>query len=256
MVLRDRFLRFQMNKRQVLRRVSQDVLATLNEVERETVASTRHALFGERDAPGYEVLANDLLLAESSQDPFMRAEQYALFGSFDRDPDLFDHVVVIAKSFLKKLGLAHGDGEADEQLNVPDNAKMLMYSGLADESERGKAQRAITAEWMETLEAAKVMDYAVAAYETVPILGDYGAVVSPQQLKCALILKNELRRVEEVLADPRPLSAGETARRRAAGPLGGQSRSGCDMRRATSSTSSASIATCASWRCWSGRWSR
>jgi len=30
MVLRDRFLRFQMNKRQVLRRVSQDVLTTLN----------------------------------------------------------------------------------------------------------------------------------------------------------------------------------------------------------------------------------
>ena len=199
MVLRDRFLRFQMNKRQVLRRVSQDVLTTLNEVERETVASTRHALFGERDAPGYEVLANDLLLAESSQDPFIRAEQYALFGSFDRDPDLFDHLAVLAKSFLKKAGLAHGDVGAEEQLNVPDNAKMLMYSGLVDESERSRAQRAITTEWMETLEAAKVMDYAVAAYEVLPILGDYGAVVSPQQLKCALILKNELRRVEEVL---------------------------------------------------------
>ncbi len=50
------------------------------------------------------------------------------------------------------------------------------------------------------------MDYAVAAYETVPILGDYGAVVSPQQLKCALILKSELRKVEEVLEthDRRP----------------------------------------------------
>ena len=44
--------------------------------------------------------------------------------------------------------------------------------------------------WMETLEEAGVMDYVVAAYETVPILGDYGAVVSPQQLKCALILKS------------------------------------------------------------------
>jgi hypothetical protein len=213
MVLRDRFLRFQMNKRQVLRRVSQDVLATLNEVERETVASTRHALFGDHDAAGYEVLANDLLLADSSQDPFIRAEQYALFGSFDRDPDLIEHLVVMAKSFLKKLGLAHGDEEAEEQLNVPDNAKMLMYSGLVDDSARGRAQRAITAEWMETLEAAKVMDYALAAYETVSILGDYGAVVSPQQLKCALILKSELRRVAEVLEthDRYPLEKLEAA---------------------------------------------
>jgi predicted metal-dependent hydrolase len=199
MVLRDRFLRFQVSKRQVLRRVSQDVLATLNEVERETVASTRQALFGDREAAGYEVLTNRLLLADSSHDPFIRAEQYALFGSFDRDPDLFDHLVVIAKSFLKKLGLAHGDVEAEEQLNVPENVKMLMYSGLVDDSLRGRAQREITSAWMETLEAAKVMDFALAAYEVVPILGDYGAVVSPQQLKWALVLKSELRRVEEVL---------------------------------------------------------
>ncbi len=76
---------------------------------------------------------------------------------------------------------------------------MLMFSGLADETPRGKAQRALTAAWLEMLEETKIMDYAVAAYETVPILGDYGAVVSPQQLKCALIVKSELRRVEEVL---------------------------------------------------------
>ncbi len=207
MVLRDRFLRFQVNKRQVLRRVSEDVLATLSEVERETVASTRRSLFGDREAAGYEVLANRLIFPESSQDPFLRAEHYALFGSFDRDPDLFENVVAIAKGFLKKLGVAHGDPEAEALLNVPENAKVLMFSGLADESPRGKAQRAITTAWMEALEDAKVMDYAVAAYETVPILGDYGAVVSPQQLKCALILKNELRRVEEVLEmhDRRPL---------------------------------------------------
>ena len=72
MVLRDRFMRFQVNKRQVLRRVSEDVLATLSEVERETVASTRHSLFGDREAAGYEVLANRLIFADSSQDPFLQ----------------------------------------------------------------------------------------------------------------------------------------------------------------------------------------
>ncbi len=199
MVLRERLLRFQANKRQVLRSVSEDVLATLREVEKETIASTRQSLFGDREEAGYEVLTNRLLFPDSSRDPLLRAEHYALFGSFDRDPDLVQKVVVIAKSFLKELGLAGDDMEAEAQLNVPDNAKMLMFSGLADESPRGKVQRAITAAWMDKLEDAGIMDYVVAAYETVSILGDYASVVPPQQLKCALIQKNELRRVEEIL---------------------------------------------------------
>lgn len=199
MVLHDRFVHFQVNKRQVLRRVSEDVLATLWEVEREAVASTRHSLFGEREAAAYEVLTNRLLFPDSSKDPYLRAAHYALFGGFDRDPDLIDKVVVIAKSFLQELGFARDEAEAEALLNVPENAKMLMFSGLADDSARGKAQRAITAAWMERLVESGVMDYAIAAYETVPILGDYGAVVPPQQLKCALILKQELRRVEELL---------------------------------------------------------
>jgi hypothetical protein len=206
MVLRDRFVHFQVNKRQVLRRVSEDVLATLREVERETVASTRHSLFGDREAAGYEVLTNRLIFADSSQDPFLRAEHYVLFGGFERDPDHFERVAALAKSFLKKVGVACDDAEAEALLNVPENAKMLMFSGLADDSPRCKAQRTITAAWLDTLDEAKVMDYAIAAYETVPILGEYGGVVSPQQLKCALILKSELRRVEEMLEmhDRRP----------------------------------------------------
>lgn len=200
MVQRDRFLRFQMNKRQVLRRVAQDALSTMDEVERETVVSTRRSLFGEREANAYDVLRNRLLLfPESSQDPFIRAEQYALFGASERDPDLFEQMALIAKNFLSELGLASGDVEAGELLNIPENIKMLMFTGMADDSPRGKAQRTITSAWVEALEEAEVMDYVVAAYETVPILADYGAVVSPQQLKCALIQKNELRRVEDVL---------------------------------------------------------
>lgn len=198
-VLRDRFLHFQVNKRQIMRRVAEDLLSTVGDVERETVESMRHSLFGDHAAPSYEVLANRLLFPDSNLDPFLRAEHYALFGSFDRDPDLFEKVVVVAKGFLKNLGVAEGDVDAEMLLNVPDNAKMLMFSGVADGTPRGKAQRAITTAWLEALEEAGVMDFAVAAYETVPILSDYGSVVSPQQLKCALILKTELRKVEEIL---------------------------------------------------------
>ncbi len=198
-LVRDRFLRFQVNKRQVLRRVADDVLSTMADVERETVASTRRSLFGDRESAGYEVLANRLIFPDSITDPYLRAEHYALFGSFDRDPDLFSRVVTVAKNFLQDLSVAKSDAEADGLLCVPENAKMLMFSGLVDESARAKAQRAITSAWLTALEEAGVADYVVAAYEVVPILGDYATVVSPQQLKCALIQKNELKRVEEVL---------------------------------------------------------
>jgi hypothetical protein len=198
-LVRDRFLRFQVNKRQVLRRVAEDVLSTMADVERETVASTRRSLFGDREAAGYEVLANRLIFPDSIADPFLRAEHYALFGAFDRDPDLYTRVAAVAKVFLQDMGVAKSDADADGLLSVPENAKMLMFSGLADESSRAKAQRAITSAWLTALEEAGIADYVVAAYEVVPILADYGAIVSPQQLKCALILKTELKRVEEIL---------------------------------------------------------
>jgi len=199
-LMRDRFLRFQVNKRQVMRRVADDVLSTMADVERETVSSTRRSLFGDREAAGYEVLANRLIFPDSISDPFVRAEHYALFGGFDRDPDLFDRVVSLARTFYKDLGIAKDDDEAAALLGAPENAKSLMFSGLVDDSPRGKAQRAITGAWLTALEEAGIADYAVAAYETVPVLADYGSVVSPQQLKCALIQKNELKRVEEVLS--------------------------------------------------------
>ncbi len=198
-LLQDRFARFKANKRQILRGVAADVLSTLKQVERETVESTRHSLFGDRNQAAYEVIANRLLFQDSAQDPVFRAEHYALFGTSERDPDYFERVVGLAQSFLRNIGLAADEAEAEALLNVPENAKLLMFSGLSDESPRGKAQRALTTAWMSMLEEAGTMDYAGAAYEAAPILGDYGAVVASQQLKTALISKSELLRVAEVL---------------------------------------------------------
>ncbi|MDR3763850.1 MAG: hypothetical protein P4M01_07115 [Acidobacteriota bacterium] len=197
--LRDRFLKFQVNKREVLRKAAQDVLSTMAEVERESVVSTRQSLFGTREAAAYEVLANRLIFPDSVSDAFIRAENYALFGGFDRDPDLFDRMVVHAKAFYHELGLSKDNAEAESVLRVPDNAKALMFSGLSEDSPRAKAQKSISQHWVSMLEEAGVMDYVLAAYEVVPILGEYAHIVSPQQLKCALVLKAEMKQVEDVL---------------------------------------------------------
>jgi len=94
--------------------------------------------FGDREAAGYEVLTNRLLFPDSIMDPFLLASHYALFGSFDRDPDLIHKVAVIAKGFLRDLGLASGELEAEALLNVPENAKILMFTGLEDASREAR----------------------------------------------------------------------------------------------------------------------
>ncbi len=79
----------------------------------------------------------------------MRGERYALFGGFDRDPDYFERVVRLAKSYLEEIwARPERPVEAEALLNVPENAKALMFSGMADDSPRGRAQRALTTAWM------------------------------------------------------------------------------------------------------------
>lgn len=226
--LRDRLQRFQVNKRLVLRRVVQNLRATFLDVEREAVANTRQSLFGEHLDPGYVVLDNRLEFPEAAQDAVVRAEHYAMFGSFDRDPDQFERVARLACRLLLELGLATGESEAREMLSQPENAKLLMFTGLSDNSSRGRAQLSLTKAWAEMLDEAGIMEYALAAYEVVSLLGDYAALVPPQQLKLALVQRSERQQAETLLvaqrcsleklhaAVRRVRSASATARLRAA----------------------------------------
>ncbi len=204
MELRERLSRFQINKRNVLRRAGQDLFNMVRDAEKETLGKMRRSLLGEEAAPAYELFVNRLLFSEDAQDNLLNAEYYVMLGNYDRDADRFDALRGAAASLLKALALVvdADDSRLEGLLNAAENAQELMAGGAPeDSSAKGKAQKAILAAWVDILGEAGLMDHAVASYEVVPLLAQYSLAINPQQLKSALINKAERRRVDALLEE-------------------------------------------------------
>src|SRR3954447_4459946 len=209
--LRDRFLKLQVAKKIVLRKAGQELFVTLREVEKESVARMRRSLFGDVEANAYDLFMNRLLFTEDGRDDYLNAEHYVMLGNYDRDPDRFELLHELASEFLRSLGILEPsqdpDTVIDSWLNVPQNAQELVGAGVPEEnSYKGKSQRALLAAWLERLDRAGMTDHVLAAYEVVPLLGEYAVLINPQQLKNALISKQERQRVEQLLEEHGRLS--------------------------------------------------
>src|SRR5512147_1144526 len=220
--LRERCAAFQLAKRQLQRKAGQELFQTLREVEKETLARMRRALFGANDLPAYNLLLNRLMFTEDGRDDYINAEHYVMLGNFERDPDRFATLQEIAHSFLSSLDLpvpqGHDHLDLDSLLSVPENAHALVAAGAPDESStpRSRAQKVMLAAWADTLERNVVLDHIIAAYEAAPLLAEYSPGIHPQQLKNGLINRTECARVERLLKEHSQLSPAnfETALRR------------------------------------------
>lgn len=204
--MRERFWRFQVGKKAVLRRVGQELFATLREIEKETLARMRRSLFGDAAAASYDLFTNRLLFTEDGRDDYLNAEHYVMLGNYERDPDKFQTMLEIALAFLKSLevvkDLSEGEHTLDAVLSSPENAQELVGGGTPNEAdEKGKAQKALLAFWVGALESQNVMQHVVASYEVVPLLGQYSPPINAQQLKNALISRTERKRVETLLEE-------------------------------------------------------
>ncbi|HEY6307965.1 MAG TPA: hypothetical protein VI488_16060 [Candidatus Angelobacter sp.] len=202
--LRDRFVRFQISKKAILRRAGQDLFFILRDAEKESLAKTRRSFFGDAAAAAYDLFINRLLFTEDGQDSYLNAEHYVLLGNYDRDSDRFQTMQQISAQYLKMLGIIAEleDPLVDTVLNVPENAQEIMGGGTPDEATaKGKAQKALLGAWMDLLERENVMENVVASYEVVPLLAQYSPPINPQQLKNALISRDELNRVERLLEE-------------------------------------------------------
>lgn len=202
MEMRERFAKFQVGKKNVLRKAGQDLFATLREIEKETVAKLRRSMFGDASAATYDLFVNRLLMSEDARDDLLNAEHYVMLGNYDRDQDRFQTILEYSVAFLKTLGYGPDEKVLDELLNVPENAQELFAGGTPNESTpQGKAQRSLLNAWVGFLEGENVMDHVVASYEAVPLLAQYCPPINPQQLKNALISKTERKRVETLLEE-------------------------------------------------------
>jgi hypothetical protein len=207
--MRERLVGFQINKKTVLRRAGQDLFVVLREAEKEALGRTRRSLFGDTALAMYELFLNRLVFVEDGQDNLLNAEHYVMLGTYDRDRDRFHTMREIAGQFLHSLELAASmdDPQVDGILNVPENAHELMAAGAPEDGNpKGKAQKALLNAWMELLERENVMAHVIASYEAVPLLPQYCPPINPQQLKNALIAREERKRVETLLEEHGKLS--------------------------------------------------
>ena len=207
--MRERIAHFQINKKTVLRRAGQDLFVVLREAEKEILGRTRRSLFGDAMTAKYELFLNRLVFTEDGQDNLLNAEHYVMLGNYDRDKDRFETMRDIAARYLKSLGLVTDveDPMVGGILNVPENAHEIMAGGAPEDSNpKGKAQKALLHAWADLLEREGVIDSVVASYEAVPLLAQYSPPINPQQLKNALISREERRRVETLLEEHGKLS--------------------------------------------------
>src|ERR1700690_157815 len=202
---RERVGAFQVAKKVILRKTGQELFRTLREIDKETLARTRRSLFGSSNDDQYKLFLNPLIFTSDGCDAYVNAEQYVMLGNFDRDPDRFANVRKIAYEFLQSLNLGM---EADPEqainawLNVPENAQELIGSGSADDSTpEGRSQKTRLAAWVGLLGGEKLMEYVVASYEAVPLLAEYSPRITAQQLKNALISREERVRVEKLIVE-------------------------------------------------------
>ncbi|HEV7521477.1 MAG TPA: hypothetical protein VGP89_10295 [Candidatus Angelobacter sp.] len=207
--MRERIAGFQINKKAVLRRAGQDLFVVLREAEKEILGRTRRSLFGDAMAAKYELFLNRLVFTEDGRDDLLNAEHYVMLGNYDRDRDRFHAMRYIAAQYLQSLGLASDteDPRVDGILNVPENAHEIMAGGSPDDTNpKGKAQKALLNAWAEILEREGVSASVIASYEAVPLLAQYSPPINAQQIKSALISREERRRVETLLEEHGKLS--------------------------------------------------
>jgi len=204
---RERVAAFQVAKKVILRKTGQELFRTLREIEKETLARTRRSLFGSSNNSDeqYKLFLNPLIFTADGCDAYVNAEQYVMLGNFDRDPDRFPNVRRIAYEFVQSLNLgleADPERAINAWLNVPENAQELVGSGTPEDSTpEERAQKTRLAAWLGLLDREKLMDYVVASYEAVPLLAEYSPRINAQQLKNALISREERTRVEKLIVE-------------------------------------------------------
>jgi hypothetical protein len=200
---RERVGAFQVAKKIILRKMGQELFRTLREIEKEKLSRMRRSFLGDVD-DAYRLFLNPLMFSED-YDPILNAELYVMLGNYDHDPDRFANVRRVACEFLLSLQpAADVDSErlCDEWLNVPENAQELVGGGSPDENTpEGCAQKDRLGQWTDLLKRANVIDQIAASYEVTPLLAEYSPRINAQQLKNALVSRDERTRVEKLLAE-------------------------------------------------------
>jgi hypothetical protein len=97
-------------------------------------------------------------------------------------------------------GISSKDSQSrfSDYLNDPENARRLFDSSTGDDAERANRAR-LLAQLTDKLEARELLPHILASYEIRPIAAEFCPPVHLQQLRKALVSKEEAARVEQLL---------------------------------------------------------
>jgi hypothetical protein len=109
-VIKARLAELQADRRNLFRNVGQHVFQAIVEIEENSLARSRKALFGDEGSTAYEILNNRLAFVEGGKDDVLFLEQYVLLGNYSRDQDRFETFDAVLLDFLRESVLAGDEG--------------------------------------------------------------------------------------------------------------------------------------------------
>jgi class 3 adenylate cyclase len=298
-LIKARLAELQADRRNMFRQAGQHVFQAITEIEENSLARSRKALFGDEMAGAYDALSNRLAFVEGGKDDVLFLEQYVLLGNYLRDQDRFETFDALLLDFMRESVLAgEQGGELSEEwrahqelvdtamanraeiarleeehrtlarrlertdglmarvglgsdpatlrasitdvekrlrhlkhkletsgplieaargkvdflagqyqnrlgdyLNQPENARRL-FDASAPKEEGGSAAETrarLLEEWISRLEQRDLLVHVLASYQLRNICHDYCPPIHLQQLKKALVSREEYKRVEDIL---------------------------------------------------------
>src|SRR5207248_3110675 len=143
-VIKARLAELQASRRAVVRRVGQQTAQILAEVEENTIAKTRRALFGEDFAPYYELCKNRLIFLDGGKDDVLFLEHYVLLGNYAKDPVRFEAMDALFQEFLREAGITIADDPAHKEAVETHSALLESVRAIRNEITNLEEQREAT----------------------------------------------------------------------------------------------------------------
>jgi hypothetical protein len=109
-VIKARLAELQADRRNLFRNVGQHVFQAILEIEENSLARSRKALFGDEGSTASDILNNRLAFVEGGKDDVLFLEQYVLLGNYMRDQDRFETFDAVLLDFLRESILAGDQG--------------------------------------------------------------------------------------------------------------------------------------------------
>ena len=148
-VIKARLSELQASRRAVVRKVGQQVAQILADVEDNSIAKTRRALFGEDFAPYYELCKNRLIFLDGGKDDVFFLENYVLLGNYAKDPDRFEAMDALFQEFFREAGITVSDDPAHKEAVETHTALIESVQAVRGEIMNLEEQREVTRKKLE-----------------------------------------------------------------------------------------------------------